>query len=110
MGRDVAPAPGLPLPRYSIRWKGVLLVPAGGINGLVFAARDAGRVFLDGNQVIAFITVASVGYRKPVSPGTHQITIEYWNHNGGGHALLYWITADDQKEIIPAKALWHAED
>jgi hypothetical protein len=103
----IPPIPGIGVPRYSIRWTGVLVVPPTGIDGLTLSADDGGRVYIDGTEVIGFLTKANVAEHHPVAPGPHQLTVEYWNRIAGGHAHLYWILLNHQRQIIPPSALWH---
>jgi serine/threonine protein kinase len=103
----VPPIPGIGIPRYSIRWTGVIIVPPPGIEGLTFTADDGGRVYIDGSEVIGFLTKGTKGERQTLSPGLHQLTVEYWNRIAGGKARLYWILPDGQPQIVPPSALWH---
>jgi serine/threonine protein kinase len=103
----VPPIPGIGLPRYSIRWTGVLIVPPSGAEAIIFSADDGGRVYIDGSEVIGFLTKGTMRERHSLAPGPHQLTVEYWNRIAGGKAHLYWLLPYGPSQIVPQSALWH---
>jgi hypothetical protein len=90
-----APAPGLPVDNFSVRWRGNFQFVSG---NMVFRARadDGVRVWLDGHIVIdawsdgpkdVSNTFANVG------AGMHLVTVEFYENSGNAYIQLGWNRA-----------------
>jgi hypothetical protein len=106
--KGVKPAADVPAGYFSIRWKGVIEIPASGILGLGIAADDGARLKIDGKDQFEFIKTSEKLVPGPFAPGRHTIEIEYWNRGAAGHARLLWVPAGQiEPQIVPASALFH---
>jgi serine/threonine protein kinase len=103
----IPPDKGMPAPRYSVRWMGVLLVPPEGIEGIGYWVNGTGQVELDGLLVMRLDESSRKFVTLKIAGGRHGIVIEYRNRKGAGHATLYWRTKDGVEEKVPAEALFH---
>lgn len=109
---DKAPDPALAKDNFSIRWSGLLRVPAGGEYEIVLRANTGARVWIDEKLIHdePDLTRRRAGVRKPVelSAGLHAIKVEYWDKGGTASLQLEWILPGAQKpEAIPASAFLH---
>jgi hypothetical protein len=106
--KGAKPAAGVPAGNFSIRWKGVIEIPASGILGLGIAADDGARLKIDGKDQFEFVKTSEKLVPGPFAPGRHTIQIEYWNRGAAGHARLLWVPAGQiEPQIVPASALFH---
>jgi glucose/arabinose dehydrogenase/PKD repeat protein len=87
-----APAPGLPVNNFSVRWSGAPSFTAGTWT-FTTHSDDGIRLMLDGNPVIDNWTdhgpVIDTGFRA-LTAGTHSIVVEYYENNGGSMAMASW--------------------
>jgi beta-glucosidase len=89
-----APAPGIPLDWYSIRWTGRLRVPAGRPRRIGLQADDGYRLFVDDRLVIDNWMKKSFGTRLAdlsLEPGSeHDLRLEYFETRGNARVRLVW--------------------
>ncbi len=106
------PAPGLPIDGFSVRWIGILKVPATGNYTFFLDHDDGGRLWLDDRPVID-------NWRSGVShdqailtlrEGLHPIKVEYCERGGFGGVNLWWKFGEQARAIIPQSALFHNAD
>jgi len=87
-----APAPGVPLAHFSVRWNGEFYFTGG--KYLFTATTDDGmRVYLDNNLILdQFHDQPPTTYHVnvDVSEGTHQLRVEYYQDIGTAVARLTW--------------------
>jgi uncharacterized protein YgiM (DUF1202 family) len=92
-----APAPGLPVDDFSVRWtRDLSLSPA---TYRFYANVDDGvRLWIDGELVIdAWQDGASTTYTPDVvlDDGEHHVVMEYYEHTGNAVAQLTWAPVED---------------
>jgi serine/threonine protein kinase len=97
-------------PRYSIRWTGIIVIPPGGVRGMVVRADDGARLFIDGNLLLDFSRPSTRTSHVPISAGRHSIRVDYWNRLIHGDVSLFWLTGDSDASarLVPASALAHS--
>jgi len=86
------PASGLPSDNYSVRWQGSFNF-SGGDTTFTATTSDGMRMYVDGNLVMdRWRDQAATTYRmrQTLSPGTHLITVEYYDHGDLSTAHLSW--------------------
>lgn len=107
--RGTSPVPAITSPHYSIRWRGILVVPPEGIAEIGIHADDGGRLFINDHEIVAFSHPRTVLSNAGLSPGRHTIEVEYWNRVGEGTVKLIWLRrgAGHYEETVPASALFH---
>jgi len=106
----IDPFPGghmhiLPLsPPFTIRWRGQLTVPSGGLYRLIVQAVDAGDLSVDGKHLIT-----TPGPNQPAEAttalevGAHAVEIEYRQRGGSpSYINVLWDTPDAGPQPIPA--------
>jgi beta-glucosidase len=89
-----APAQGIPVDWYSVRWTGRIAAPPSGVRRLGIAGNDGYRLYVDGRLVIdnwrkqSFRTThADVRF----APGSvHDIRLEYFESTGNVKLKLVW--------------------
>lgn len=107
--RGAAPMPGIHPPRYSVRWRGTLWVPPAGIIAIGVQADDGARLSIDGVPLLAFRKPATLYASITLSPGRHQLQLDYWNRLAEGSVTLLWVRRGTSAgEPVPASALFHA--
>ena len=87
------PAPGVGTDWFSVRWTGVITVPAGEPLHLALEGDDGYRLWIDDVLAIDAERKVSFGRRfAPASlePGTHALRIEYRQTTGNGRLRLLW--------------------
>ena len=97
-------SPGNPVPpaNFSVRWQGYFDFDQG-VYQFVSTSSDGMRVFLDGAVVLdnwrdQMPAMASVS--GPVSPGSHLITVEFYERTGTASAHLYWQKQSDRRGSV----------
>ncbi|HVT87594.1 MAG TPA: protein kinase [Tepidisphaeraceae bacterium] len=105
--RGEPPVPGMRIPRYSIRWKGILVVPKSGASRFGIRADDGAQVYVDGQLVLSFDRPSQAMMDNDLSPGQHRLQIEYRNIQAQGCAILFWRLSGGEEEHVPASALFH---
>lgn len=108
--REAAPLAAMDPDTFSVRWQG-MLVPKYSERYTIGGLTDDGvRIWVDGQLVVESWKkqswVESAGQidlqaGKPVS-----IVMEYYEQQGGALAKLFWSSASQSKQIIPAEALF----
>jgi hypothetical protein len=88
-----APGPEVNLTGFSARWQGNFTFEDAAYT-LVAYASDGIRMYVDGGLVLnQWKDQTGSGYRARVTmtPGTHLITVEYYDNNSAGMANVYWV-------------------
>jgi beta-glucosidase len=89
-----APARGLAVGWYSVRWRGRLRAPASGVQWIGIEGNDGYRLYVDGKLLIDDWRKQSYGTRLvPVSlsPGsTHDLRLEFFESAGNARVRLVW--------------------
>jgi hypothetical protein len=90
--RQEAPANGLPVDNFSVRWSRSIEVKAG-IHQINVRADDGVRVYVDGTRVINqwHASDGSQVYKKnlALAAGRHQVVVEYYD-GGGSAQIRFW--------------------
>jgi beta-glucosidase len=101
-----APADGLPVDHYSVRWTGTLTGPATGAYTIGLTSDDGSRLYLDGNLVIdnwrdqgAHTQTAVVNL---TAGEVHQVKVEYYENAGDASVSLGWNVPGSQDPAIAA--------
>ena len=107
-----APARGLELDWYSVRWTGRLTVPTVGVHRIGVVGNDGFRLYVDGKLIVDDWRKRSYDVRLAevaLEPGrSYDVRLEYFETTGPGHVQLVWdagVTADWRAEIDSAVAL-----
>jgi hypothetical protein len=102
---DKSPSAGLRPKYWSARFFGKILVPAGG--DYIFALErldDGARLFIDGKLVIDSwrVQAATTSESKPIalSPGAHDIRLDYSQGSGMGSLSLLWSGPGFGREVL----------
>ncbi|HKO15616.1 MAG TPA: glycoside hydrolase family 3 N-terminal domain-containing protein [Gemmatimonadaceae bacterium] len=112
-----APAPGIPVDWYSVRWTGRLRAPAGGARRIGVEGNDGYRLYLDGRLLIDDWRKQS--YRTTLVPvvlapgSTHDLKLEYFESSGNARVRLIWdagVQPDAAVQIDSAVALARRSD
>jgi hypothetical protein len=87
------PGNGVPNDNFSVRWTGRFNFAAA---SHIFTAQasDGIRVWVDGASVIdAWKDQLTTTYRAtvPLTAGTHEVKVEYYERGGGALARVYWV-------------------
>ena len=101
--------PTLPRRFFSVRWDGVLYVAhdrgvdfyGGADDGLVL--RVDGRVVLERNAVRGMNTASQ---NVPLSPGFHELEVEYEQHGGGYRLNLQWAPTSGAPRALDSESLF----
>ena len=102
---DKSPHPGIRSKYWSARFFGKLMVPKQGDYTFVLdRLDDGGRLYIDGQLVIDSwrIQAATSQESKPItlSPGAHDIRLDYSQGSGLGSLALRWSGPDFGREVI----------
>ena len=95
--------------------EGKLTIPTAGITNLRLESDDGSRLYLDGKLVIdndGLHAARSVAVDVPLTPGPHDLRIDYFQGPGTAMALqLFWRTASpvrgipvDPEALVPLSA------
>lgn len=91
------PARGIARDWYSVRWTGVLTVPAEGVRRLGIHGTDGFRLWLDGRLLIDNWQQRSAGIRLAdvaLAPGSrHDLRVEFYRASMNGRIALVWEAA-----------------
>ena len=105
-----APARGIPVDWYSVRWTGRLRTPASGVRRIGVEGTDGYRLYLDGRLLIDNWRKQS--YRTTLVPmalaggSVHDLRLEYFETTGNARVRLVWDAGvDDDTRIDSAAAL-----
>lgn len=98
-----SPAPAVPADDFSARWSRTVTLDEGQyrINALV---DDGVRIYLDNALIID--DWRDGGWRQLsaerwLSPGTHQLRVEFYEHTGEALLQVWWEKADSQPSYFP---------
>lgn len=92
-----SPGRGIPFDWYSVRWTGTLTVPEGGARRIGIRGNDGYRLYVDGTLILdnwrkqSFRTLLA---ETSVTPGRHDIRLEYYESTGNARVALVWESAD----------------
>lgn len=94
---------------HSVRWKGLLDIPADGVYSFHARADDGVRLWLDGKAWIDRWTVGGTAgdARGFLARGRHQIQIDYFDQGGGRILELRWTPPGGVMSEIPFDLLSH---
>ncbi|NLE44073.1 MAG: hypothetical protein GX620_05080 [Chloroflexi bacterium] len=99
-----APAGGLPVDDFSVRWTRDLVLPAGTYR-FFMESDDGARVWLDGQLIVDewhFATGSTYSAERTLTAGTHSLRVEYFEAYGRATARFWW----QQVEVYPQ---WRGE-
>lgn len=107
---NAAPATGMPVDNFSIRWKGWLQPSASGLYTLSVSGHDGYRVIIDGTTVVNQLN--STGYSQVISnplqlwqSQQYRIIIDYVGKTGTSSFRLGWRKDGGTDAVIPAENL-----
>jgi hypothetical protein len=107
---SAAPAPGVPLNNFSVRWTGWVQPKVTGLHTLTANTDDGVRVWIDRQRIIdSWVDQAPTEHSGtiPLEVGKKvEIRVEYYNHTGPGTLQLFWAASGLAKQIIPASQLY----
>ena len=91
-----APARGIPVGWFSVRWTGRVRIPAGGVRRIGVEGNDGYRLWLDGQLLIdnwrkQSYRATLVAPRVALEPGSvHDIRLEFFESAGRARVRLVW--------------------
>ena len=107
-----APAPGLPVDGFSVRWTGQVEPRFTETYTFQTYADDGIRVWVDGNLLIddweEHAPTAKQGKIDLVAGRRYDIRVEYFENVRGARAQLAWVSPSQPYEPIPASRLYPA--
>jgi beta-glucosidase len=93
-----SPGRGIPFDWYSVRWTGLLSVPAGGIRRLGVEANDGYRLWVGDSLLIDNWRKRTYGTRLvdvSLQPGrSHDVRLEFFESTGIARVKLVWDTGE----------------
>ena len=98
---------------FYVRWTGKIRVPREGNYTFTTESDDGSRLFIDGKQVVdngGLHGAQEASGDVRLTPGDHDIKIEFFESGGDATMKAYWSGEGGNREIIPAKALFHREE
>ena len=93
-----APATGLPVDNFSIRWSRTVTMADAGTYTFSAGADDGVRLYVDGTKVVDSWIATAYAVRTvnvPLTAGSHTVVMEYNDLGGSARATLAWA-------VIPA--------
>ena len=107
-----APATGLPVDHFSIRWKGWLAPSASGSYSLIVNGQDGYRVILDDASIINNLSGTGTGSSQSQSSAInltkgvqHRLIVEMIGRSGNASLRLSWRKDGGTEEVIPTTEL-----
>lgn len=98
---------------FYVRWTGVLRAPAAGKYTFYSESDDGSRVFIGETKVIdnnGLHPMEEKSGEIELKAGDHPIRIEMFENTGQAGCRISWEGPGLAKEIIPARAFYHAKD
>jgi len=98
---------GLGVDHFAISWRGRITVPNEGVWTFYTAADDGSRIWIDGDLILDNWVdqgPIEVSGQKFLTAGTHDITVDYYEHGGGASIQVLYEGPGVGKQIIPASA------
>ncbi len=108
---DGGPSPEVGVDHFSVRWTGVLDVPAAGAYTFVVTGDDGVRLWVGDTQVIddwTFHYAARFEATVTLSVGLVPVRLEYFEKDLTAEVHLAWRSDAFAEQIIPAERLWTA--
>jgi hypothetical protein len=103
-----SPGAGIPNDHFSARWTGTIEVPAEAGEVVLGTVQDDGaRVWIDGKQIIdawGAHDAATIEATAAISPGKHQLRVEYLEQQYKAIFRLQWRSAG--KNPATARQMW----
>jgi hypothetical protein len=102
------PGPGIDREAFTVRWRGVLTIPATDTYTLIANSNDGVRVFLDGAEIIedwSNHTARDASATLDLEEGAYSIRIEYYQDGGDAQLHLLWRSSRIKQQIIPSVML-----
>jgi glucose/arabinose dehydrogenase len=85
-----APAPGVPVDNFTVRWEGTFAFPAGA-RTFTATSDDGIRVWVDGVLIIdRWTTVGTSRATRTLTAGVHTVRVDYNERRGPASARLTW--------------------
>ena len=115
-GNTAAFYPGGPVDNFSVQFTGKVNITTAGVYSFFVTSDDGTRLFIDGQLVAQNdgshgVTGGDVG-GLPVllSPGYHDVRLDYTEGTGGNEMILKWQGPGIAKAAIPSTSLFIAEN
>ena len=99
---------------FAIRWTGKIKIPKDGAYTFFLESDDGSRLLIDGKEVVdngGLHDMQTQNGNVTLKEGEHDIRIDYFENenDGGAGCVLSWRPSRQEKEVVPASALFHAE-
>jgi hypothetical protein len=114
---DWSGSPGGTIPgdQFSVRWKGLILVPTSGNYDFELVADNGVRLYVNESEIISRWLTVSDTYHATVAgltAGTYvHVTLEFYEESGVGLSKLRWKPPGGSSYVtIPAGNLFHCAD
>jgi len=98
---------------FAVVYEGYVRIAKEGLYVFSTASDDGSILWLGGNVVVDNDGLHAPRERDAIIPlavGSHEIRIAFFEAGGGQTLRVYWQPAGGKKELLPAGALFHAED
>jgi hypothetical protein len=107
-----APATGVAIDNFSVRWTGEVLAPATGTYTFSTVSDDGVRLWIGGQQLVNNWTdhapTTNTGTISLVAGQRYPVVMEYYEHGDGAVARLSWTPPGGTSQIIPQSQLFPA--
>jgi len=95
---------------FYVRWTGVIRIEKDGKHKFHTESDDGSRLSIDGRRIVdngGLHAAEEKSGEVELSAGDHEIKLEFFENTGEASCKLSWETPGAQKEIVPAKVLFH---
>jgi len=95
---------------YSLRFEGLVAVPANGEYTFYTSSDDGSRLYINGELVVrndGMHGTEEQSGKVELLAGTHAITVTFYQGGGGAVVKAEWYGPGLRKDEIPAEALFH---
>jgi hypothetical protein len=98
---------------FAVRWTGVVRVDKAGEYTFFTQSDDGARLTIADKVVVENDgphPLSEKSGKVQLTPGDHPIRLEFAQGGGGSAMMLLWQPPGGKKEIVPASALFHAQE
>ena len=98
---------------FVVRWTGILRIPEDGAWTFATESDDGSVLYIDGKVIVDNGGLHPMEEQTgdiELKKGDHEIRLDLFENEGGVGCRLSWETKGLEREIIPAKALFHKRD
>jgi len=95
---------------FSVRWSGMIRIPADGEYSFGLNSDDGSQLFIDGRLVVD--NGGSHGMRErtgnvTLPAGDHPLVLDFIEEGGGAGCIFSWLAPGGSKQVVPADVFFH---